>query len=839
MTTIKKQVVTLSACRYCADSYLYTFPDGQHVTILVGIPDPKIKYKAISHVWGERQGVAMCCKKCSRSFSIDFKSMATFTNIMALAGPGSSIWLDNMSINQNDDKEKATVIKSMGEIYSGAELVSVLFPVEDREPFNVLRELVRKARTLLERKWRFDYRVDESVGLEGDEDVSNTAALARSFWDDIKQLLDSDVKYWQRAWTFQEWALAHDIEIGYDSTRGQEIPVAAIRHVKSSVVFAAVIIADYKLRFGQFALMDVGFTRGEVTNRIDFVKMLFPFEDAFASFEEVDRKEQRFQCALPHFGTYHIIGLRPMPRTARKGDAAFRARLFLMLDAFAQQELRKATYEADLVSCWASMCGIEYEYSHKDKLPVATAKVIRALRKRGVQIYNFHVNGDEHGLDVDLRFLDYAAAQQQISSTCMQRMPGAPVFTGCTDTFKHFYSLVKEPAPLMDWPLQGTFGGIPVKGIKGAFIKAAVQLTSKIYALGAIMAATSGTADNVAFAHAIGPIQNILDMTPGAHLSKYAVVVVAIPTSPDPYDRRYFCAWAIVTVYMPMDSLFVAREDLNGTLVLAGVKEGRGNDASIFAYLTLTDHQCGTFLIKSDRAGRIDMTFRTPLRPDASSAHWGDRHLRAQLAFADNQSLSAASKKYVNMHIPGIIFDSRIDEIDEIMSLKNNDHAILRDEDDKGLNHLEEMVNRGMEGYEKHSTVDLDIIGHPNLIPLVQREQEELRRRKAAVCRDTNKDAHERMYIAQIPTTFGSMTVTGLKGPPVGLGVPNTEDPEAQLQTVLSHIRRSSQLPESNLVSATKDKRKDGEIYEAISADAQLEAAMSRFLLLGHPQSDV
>lgn len=108
-----------------------------------------------------------------------------------------------------------------------------------------------------------------------------------------------------------------------------------------------------------------------------------------------------------------------------------------MLDSFAGMNERQATFEADLVFCWASMCNIRYDYSKDDPLPVAIAKVSRALRRRGIKLYNFTSSGQREQ-DVDLSFFEYASAHQQLNATNKASFPDAPIFSGQADTFKHF-----------------------------------------------------------------------------------------------------------------------------------------------------------------------------------------------------------------------------------------------------------------------------------------------------------------------------------------------------------------------------------------------------------------
>lgn len=64
---------------------------------------------------------------------------------MALAGPGSTIWVDNMSIDQNDDADVAAQVAVMGDICGKAECVSVLLPESDKEAFETITNLLAMA----------------------------------------------------------------------------------------------------------------------------------------------------------------------------------------------------------------------------------------------------------------------------------------------------------------------------------------------------------------------------------------------------------------------------------------------------------------------------------------------------------------------------------------------------------------------------------------------------------------------------------------------------------------------------------------------------------------------
>ena len=87
-----------------------------------------------------------------------------------------------------------------------------------------------------------------------------------------------------------------------------------------------------------------------------------------------------------------------------------------------------------------------------------------------------------------------------------------------------------------------------------------------------------------------------------------------------------------------MQDVFVAREELNGTLLLAAVK---GASCTLLAYLTISDQQCGTLLLKVDGEGFVDMTLKTPLRGDSvNSAMLDDRHLRFQIPLGDDTMMA-------------------------------------------------------------------------------------------------------------------------------------------------------------------------------------------------------
>ena len=104
-------------CRKCSTSFTYQLPTGGHVSISVGIPTPHTPYKAIFHVWGTHCGVQMNCTNCYATYSPRLRSPSSFRHLMSGAGAGSTVWLDNLSINQEDPADVAAQSPSW-EIYT-------------------------------------------------------------------------------------------------------------------------------------------------------------------------------------------------------------------------------------------------------------------------------------------------------------------------------------------------------------------------------------------------------------------------------------------------------------------------------------------------------------------------------------------------------------------------------------------------------------------------------------------------------------------------------------------------------------------------------------------------
>jgi hypothetical protein len=158
--------------------------------------------------------------------------------------------------------------------------------------------------------------------------------------------------------------LAKDLEIVVEGG-----PAKTCFGVKSLILGAGMLLAWYKMLLAQYVAIQTGLSQGDALDIFKEIKVLFPYEDLFLSYEEIDPKEASFQTNFPHFGLNQLLGLWSLPPGAslepRPDELSrLRAQLILLLSSFASSH-HEAKYEADLVACWAGMCNLQYDY-HKD-----------------------------------------------------------------------------------------------------------------------------------------------------------------------------------------------------------------------------------------------------------------------------------------------------------------------------------------------------------------------------------------------------------------------------------------------------------------------------------------
>ena len=593
--------IHVKTCRKCSNYFTYEHPGGD-IKIICGVPGAT-QYKAISYVWGNVDQIPVQCKACQAVSRIPMEDGNKFEQLMDLVGPNSTVWLDAISIDQGDHEDIATQVAVMGDIYSKAECVSVFLPSSDIQAYWILADVLQKAEAILSQQFLFTQdsggEAEEKIGRDCQKFHSNLLALSQG---------QQRWLYWQRAWTFQEWALASDLEIRCaDSLSG-----LTLTNVKTKILSVGFFLARYKLDAGQYASVNIGFSRGYVPEYLTLLKRLFPREDLFLSNEEVDPEKLFMQTLFPHFEIDELLGIR------RSRPPGFLSRLSLMLDAFGSKE-RKARYEADIICYWASMCNIKYEYLKEDSLAVALQKVLAALRSEGVKIFNFQVNTLAR-LEVDLQFLEYAKAHRISNTTNKAFLPRAPVFAGRTDTAFHISQSLKRENGLV--PLGGE-DSIEMRRILTTRLPRFVDLDDRdavaLEFMRIIQGARSDGLGGMVYTDIVLSILNVLDGIPRLKLDRYALVVVDIPvTSAIPWKngeqdgQRYLSAWTICPRNVHSSPLKVAREALNGTLVLATADEG----LEAVGYLTLTHGQSGTYLLPADENGDINIDFVFPQRSD-------------------------------------------------------------------------------------------------------------------------------------------------------------------------------------------------------------------------------
>jgi hypothetical protein len=99
-------------------------------------------------------------------------------------------------------------------------------------------------------------------------------------------------------------------------------------------------------------------------------------------------------------------------------------------------------------------------------------------------------------------------------------------------------------------------------------------------------------------------VGRVLLKTPRQQLEHKALatIVLEIVQGSEIADGNLFMTWAICSGEYSTEDIFMAKESLNGTLVLVCNTK---NGCRLLAYLTITDQQCGTMLVKRDGDGNV------------------------------------------------------------------------------------------------------------------------------------------------------------------------------------------------------------------------------------------
>jgi hypothetical protein len=646
--------ISLDRCRRCSDGFTHTFMDWT-TKIIAGIPQTD-DYSAISYVWGDCIQLPMRCSHCGYSFQIPMQSAYKFRRLMMMTSTsGDTVWLDAISIDQTSKEDKDKLIGVMGDIYSRAKSVAVLFPEADGDGFKIVYDLAQAATAINTNKLEFSRPAQDGHPSSRLEELSNVCKEFYEMLDRFEKNLH-EFRYWRRAWTFQEWALARNISITWEGGLPQNVD-----SVKTTILHAATLTSIYTFRQGAYAIIKVGFPRALVPVRFETVRRLFPDEQAFQPPGIISEMDIHVDMMMPSVRFGNALGLRSTrspdmsclnlpvnemyslhPNLPESKDERFRHRLCMALSTFGISK-REARYEADLVACWASMCNIKYPYDAHDSYVAALQKVLHSLRtEHKVKVYNFLVNTTGASGEVDANFQDYASAHEQCNAGLIKgKFSGIPIFNGRADTAIHLRLAIARPTERP--PLKGS--GVELRKIKDAFIMFVVPFKDHDQVLYHMARLVSGTADQFMFSDVLKNVSEILQSTSSAQLDRYSLAIVRIPLdSPDANDMGKMVGmvtWAIIPSDLDDKMCFVAREGLNGTLVLATADE---YGLEIVAYLTLTDHQSGTLLINVDAhdlscecgadhgKGHIEITLKSPIREGvANSALLDDRIIRGSI----------------------------------------------------------------------------------------------------------------------------------------------------------------------------------------------------------------
>ncbi|KAJ1559747.1 hypothetical protein HK405_009512 [Cladochytrium tenue] len=638
--------LAVSKCRHCAGRFEYSL-DGLTYTVMIGIPAAKSGYNAISYVWGDVQTYRFACGTCGRETQAPFASVAKLHDLLRLGGGvagfggavrgggGDSatkgtptpVWLDSLSIHQADDADKARCMAAMGRIYDNAMKVCVLLPAEDVAAFVVLFRLTVAAETVLTYLPAFSQ--NEDIEVRGKQ----LSEYCKDYWRLTSEIEDKlgGWSYWSRAWTFQEWTLASDIDVGLEGAFGSRESYVAIASdmpqidrvpsVKLKAWMAGSGLAKYKLAEGQYAAVSQGFPAAEAATRFEAVKKLFPYADYMLTPDEIDPDEKQFAAAFSAIAASQgkldlLLGL-----TNRLGadddDRKFQRRLRVALNSYAASR-RHARFEADLVCCWASMLNIAYDYRKEDSVATALGKVVAKLREKGIKVYNFQppVAAGTGDTLVDVTFFDYAHEHWQCNVFDRSNFPGAPVFTGIADMVAHlrvaFQQLQQQqqaPPPLQ---IQGG-NPAPLHRVPGASILSVTRLDKFTWETFSLTLSNTvvGVADGFRWHDVLAETWKVVAATPKEVLARLAIVVAKLPigTTRASYPN-YAYAWAVCSAAVceaSASALAVARDDITGTLAVTA-RQSRNQPATVvIGYLLLTCQQSGCHLFETGADGHVHM----------------------------------------------------------------------------------------------------------------------------------------------------------------------------------------------------------------------------------------
>jgi hypothetical protein len=594
--------IYVECCRTCKNRYDFLLSDQTTVTVLCGRPE-NVVYKAVSYVWEMKPLVwlPLKCRYCDIVTFIPMRTPEKLLRMLTFLGGKYPVWLDAMSINQTDEDDKKAQLVVMGDIYRKAEIVSVFLPSEDEEAYMKLKKLAIIANNIVTRREEFQL-VKTSAGKQHMDSLQEFATKYLGLIEDWGRSIER-WRYWKRAWTFQEWAMAAELEMTFESAPDS----LYMTNFKNIVVMASSIVAQWEMCLSRGE--PIGWKQVDMREKtgtyLNLVRAYFPFQDFLISDSEYNADDLRKMSILPPMpssidsGTYVQVG------EASKSPS-LRSKLSLALNSIHSSQ-REAGYAADLIACWASMCDIEYDYDIDDSEAAALHKVVRVLRTQGIRIYNFLAN--TMGGETDLNFLEYAAAHRHSNSRRNGFLFGSPIFIGRADTVTHIQNSLEQTGEFLSLPPHSDV--IFTKLDTTVIIKRPVCWANKDKVLTAFRGLVSGKADGELITDVMISIEKFLDSTSQKQLENHLLVQVSIGVK-DQYTMWYFNTWGIIPSGVIHGDLIVGRESLNGTLVLALLTGPKpSEEVQILSYLTMTHQRDGTWLVKCDKNGVVDVVFRT------------------------------------------------------------------------------------------------------------------------------------------------------------------------------------------------------------------------------------
>jgi len=247
ITKAGDNTILVEFCRACSARYDFKLTPEVTVSVLCGRPSDSVIYKAISYLWELDQSskVYLECRNCKALRDVPVRDCHKLRRILNFVSNGEtfscSIWLDALSIDQKNPDDLKSQLAVMGSIYQKSQMVSVLLPLGDEGAFMTLRKLAVLSQEIINH-----VPLQNSAYLAGNwigDDVTfgHTAEaynMAMNLW--ITKL--SGWKYWRRAWTFQEWAMASELEIGCESPSENQI----MMNFKNIIIMAASLVGNWK-----------------------------------------------------------------------------------------------------------------------------------------------------------------------------------------------------------------------------------------------------------------------------------------------------------------------------------------------------------------------------------------------------------------------------------------------------------------------------------------------------------------------------------------------------------------------------------------------------------------